>query len=91
MRLKKLLFIIICYFFILLIICCDMSPEPVLEEHINKYSRNINEIASFHLELLPIHRSVRIKATKKYTSILHSKLFFHYFFHKTKSDSQIPN
>ena len=44
MRLKKLLFIIICYFFILLIICCDMSPAPVLEEHINKYSRNINEI-----------------------------------------------
>ena len=44
MRLKKLLFIIICYFFILLIICCDMSPEPVLEEHINKYSRNLNNI-----------------------------------------------
>ena len=44
MRLKKLLFIILCYFFIFLIICCDMSPAPVLEEHINKYSRNINEI-----------------------------------------------
>lgn len=30
-------------FFIFLIICCDMSPELVLEEHINKYSRNINK------------------------------------------------
>lgn len=44
MKSKKLLFIILCYFFIFLIICCDMSPAPVLEEHINKYSKNINEI-----------------------------------------------